>query len=185
MCNDYRFRKPLGRLREEFGELGLVLTFAGGAPNLEARDDIWPTEKAAVVTAGATGPAELALLAWGFPRPKGGPVINFRSDGRTFGHGRCLVPADGFYEFTGASRPKSKWLFTIGEDELFCFAGLVREDRFTLLTMPPGPDVAPYHDRQVVVMPRDRWAAWLDPAVPSEGLIAPPPAGTFRVVQVR
>jgi putative SOS response-associated peptidase YedK len=57
---------------------------------------------------------ELVQLRWGFPpaRPKAAPVINFRSEGRRFPKGRCLIPASHFFEFTGARPPKSKWKFT-------------------------------------------------------------------------
>jgi putative SOS response-associated peptidase YedK len=91
---------------------------------------------------------ELVQLRWGFPpaRPKGAPVINFRSEGRHFPVGRCLIPATHFFEFTGKKAPKSKWKFTkVGED-WFCFAGLWRSmpdgagEAFTLLTTEPGPD---------------------------------------------
>jgi putative SOS response-associated peptidase YedK len=117
-------------------------------------------------------------------QPKGGPLINFRSDGRRFPTGRCLIPADGFYEFTGPKAPKSKWLFTTADSDLFCIAGLVRDDRFTMLTMEPGPDIAPYHDRQIVILPRDQWAQWLDTAEP-QPVFAPLPAGSLNVVQIR
>jgi hypothetical protein len=52
---------------------------------------------------------ELVQLRWGFPppRPKGAPVINFRSEGRRFPKGRCLIPASHFFEFTGTKSPKS------------------------------------------------------------------------------
>src|SRR6185503_1672743 len=129
-------------------------------------------------------------LRWGFApaQGRGGPVINFRSDGRRFPSGRCLVPIDGFYEFTGAKSPKSKWLFTAADPALgtdfFCVAGLMRDDRFTMLTRPPGTDIAPYHDRQIVILPRAQWAAWLsrDPETPP---IAPLPAGRLAVIQIR
>ena len=51
---------------------------------------------------------ELVQLRWGFPpaRPKGAPVVNFRSEGRRFPKGRCLIPASHFFEFTGAKPPK-------------------------------------------------------------------------------
>jgi len=90
------------------------------------------------------------VCGWGFPsaRPKGPPIINFRSEGRRFPVGRCLVPASHFFEFTGTKSPKTKWKFTkLGED-WFCFAGLWRPmltggEAFTLLTTDPSPDVAP------------------------------------------
>lgn len=183
MCNEYRFRLSLDRIVEEFSRLELPLHWAGGAPNLEPRDSIRPTDTAPVIL-WDDGPT-LHQLPWGFPRPKGGPVINFRSEDRRFGPGRCLVPTDGFYEFTGAKAPKSKWLFTAVESELFCLAGLVRDGRFTLLTTSPGPDVAPYHDRQVVVLPRNAWGTWLDPKAPHDGLLVGAPAQTLAVTQLR
>ena len=187
MCNEYRFKQSLDRIAAEFSQLRIPLHWAGGAPNLEPRDSIRPTDPAPILVGSAEG-AELRQLRWGFVQPGRPPVINFRSDGRRFPSGRCLVPIDGFYEFTGAKSPKSKWLFTAADPALgtdfFCVAGLMRDDRFTMLTRPPGPDIAPYHDRQIVILPRDQWAAWLsrDPETPP---IAPLPAGSLAVIQIR
>jgi putative SOS response-associated peptidase YedK len=50
-----------------------------------------------------------------------------------------------------------------------------------MLTTPPGPDVAPYHNRQVAVLPRDKWRPWLDGSVPAKDLLGPWPEGTLRV----
>jgi len=183
MCNEFRFKTNLDRLAEEFSQLRLPIHWAGGAPNLEPRDSIRPTDPAPVIV-GAPDGAEWKQLRWGFIQAKGGPLINFRSDGRRFPAGRCLVPADGFYEFTGDKEPKSKWLFTATDNDLFCIAGLVRDERFTLLTTEPGPDIAPYHNRQIVILPRDQWAAWLGPSAETPP-IAPLPAGSLNVVQIR
>jgi putative SOS response-associated peptidase YedK len=183
MCNEYRFKQPLDRIVEEFSNLTIPLEWAGGAPNLEPRDSIRPTDPAPILIGSAKG-AELKQLRWGFQQDRGGPLINFRSDGRRFPSGRCLIPADGFYEFTGPKAPKSKWLFTAAESELFCIAGFVRDERFTMLTMPPGPDIAPYHDRQIVILPRTQWAQWLDTARPQPDF-AELPAGSLNVVQIR
>lgn len=77
-----------------------------------------------------------------------------------------------------------------GKDEpIFCIAGIWREtddvgQAFTMLTMEPGPDIAPYHDRQIVILERDAWADWLDPSVSAKSLIRPLPAGTLNVEQV-
>ena len=183
MCNEYRFRTSLDQLAEEFSRLELPLVWEGGAPNLEPRDSIRPTDMAPVIV-GREGGALLRQLRWGFPRPKGGPLINFRSEDRSCPTGRCLVPANGFYEFTGAKAPKSKWLFTPEGTDVFCIAGLIREDRFTLLTADAGPDIAPYHGRQIVVVPRRKWAAWLGPP-DAQPPLGPTPAGAFRVQQLR
>jgi putative SOS response-associated peptidase YedK len=182
MCNEYRFKQSLDRIADEFSRLSLPLVWAGGAPNLEPRDSIRPTDPAPILV-GAPQGAELKQLRWGFAQPKGGPLINFRSDGRRFPNGRCLIPADGFYEFTGDKAPKSKWLFTAANDDFFCIAGLVRDDRFTMLTTEPGPDIAPYHNRQIVILPKAQWADWLGPS--PDAIIPRLPAGSLRIEQIR
>jgi putative SOS response-associated peptidase YedK len=178
MCNEYRFKQSLDRISWEFSRLKLPLHWAGGAPNLEPRDSIRPTDPAPIVMG-----EELKQLRWGFQQPGRPPVINFRSEGRRFPTGRCLILADGFYEFTGSKYPKTKWLFTPSDgSELFAIAGLVREDRFTMLTCEPGPDVAPYHNRQIVILPKSDWAAWLSPG--EQPPFGPLPAGSLKVEQV-
>lgn len=117
------------------------------------------------------GEAELVQLRWSWPGLGGKPVYNFRSEGRRFTTGRCLIPADAFYEFTDLEPPaprrakKVKWAFTLTGGDWFCIAGLWRPspegDAFTMLTIAPGPDVAPYHDRQIVVLRRADWNAWI------------------------
>src|SRR3569623_1240211 len=154
MCNEYRFKQSLDRIVDEFSQLRVPIHWAGGAPNLEPRDSIRPTDHAPILLGDGRGGAELKQLRWGFVQPSRPPVINFRSDGRRFPSGRCLIPADGFYEFTGTKYPKSKWLFTATNDDFFCIAGLVRDGRFTMLPMEPGPDIAPNHTRQIVIQPK-------------------------------
>jgi putative SOS response-associated peptidase YedK len=58
-------------------------------------------------------------------------------------------------------------------------------DAFTLLTTDPSPDVAPIHDRQMVVLDRADWLAWLDLTLPESELLRPLPAGSLAVEQVR
>ncbi len=117
--------------------------------------------------------------------------LNFRSEGRRFPKGRCLIPASHFFEFPGTKSPKSKWKFTKPGEDWFCFAGLWRlmpdgaGEAFTLLTTEPGPDVAPIHDRQMVVLDRADWLAWLDLTRPESELLRPLPAGNLAVEQVR
>lgn len=183
MCNEYSFTQTLDALREQLQRRQLQLNFEGGAPNLEPRTSVRPTEGAPVIV-GASDGALLKQLRWGFTRPQGGPIINFRSDGRRFASGRCLIPMDGFYEFTGEKAPKAKWRFEKSAGGFFLVAGLIREDRFTLLTMPPGPDIAPYHDRQIAILPKVLWADWLD-VNKSQPELPALPAGSLTPVRVR
>jgi putative SOS response-associated peptidase YedK len=99
----------------------------------------------------------------------------------------------GFTCLTSPHRPKKKpkdrWLFTKKDEPIFCIAGVWREtpevgQAFTILTMEPGPDIAPYHDRQIVILERNAWADWLDPTVSAKSLIKPLPAGTLAVERV-
>lgn len=53
-----------------------------------------------------------------------------------------------------------------------------------MLTMPSGPDTAPYHDRQIVILERSAWADWLDPTVSAKSLIRLLPEGSLSVEQV-
>jgi putative SOS response-associated peptidase YedK len=194
MCNDYGHKVPYDRLLQQFETLRVPILFPRGAPNLEPLEDIRPTDKAPIIKGLEGGGGEFAELRWGFPpaRPKAGPVINFRSDGRRFQQGRCLVPASHFFEFTGTKYPKTKWRFTVKGRDWFCMAGLWRTtqtpqgpvEAFTILTCEPGPDMAPYHDRQVVVLRRAQWAEWLDISKPIDADFEPPPEGTFEVNEV-
>ena len=71
----------------------------------------------------------------------------------------------------------------------FCIAGIWRAnpdvgEAFNMLTTEPGPDVAPYQGRQVVVLGREDWGRWLDAAVPAGEVLRPAGAGTLEVEQV-
>ena len=170
MCNLYTQTKSVDEIARVFADLQIPLGFPEGIPNLEPRD-IRITDSAPIVRTGAGGGFELIVRRWSWPGPAGKPVYNFRSDGREFASGRCLILADGFYEFTAPANPKQKrkdrWLFTRADEPLIGVAGLVRTvpeigEAFTMLTTEPGPDVAPYHNRQVAVLPSADWQAWLE-----------------------
>jgi putative SOS response-associated peptidase YedK len=53
-----------------------------------------------------------------------------------------------------------------------------------MLTMPPGPDIAAYHDRQIAIVARADWAAWLDPSISAKAVLKALPAGSLAVEQV-
>ena len=101
-----------------------------------------------------------------------------------------MVPASHFFEFTGAKSPKTKWKFTKAGEDWFCFAGLWRPmtaggEAFTLLTTDPSPDVAPIHDRQMVILERSDWSAWLEQTGNEASLLRALPAGSLKIEQVR
>jgi putative SOS response-associated peptidase YedK len=113
-----------------------------------------------------------------------------RSDGREFPKDRCLVPLDGFYEYTAPDDPKQKrkacWLFRPAAGQEFAIAGLLRPhpqvgEAFTLLTAPPGPDVERLHNRQIVLLRPDQWRSWLDGSAKSVDMLQPTIAGSLDV----
>ncbi|WP_322419578.1 SOS response-associated peptidase [Mesorhizobium huakuii] len=195
MCNDYRLMVDVASIVEDFADLKIKIRFSEGAPNIAAREDIKITDIGPIIRTvdGAQGEGDLVQRRWSWPGQNKRPVYNFRSDGRELASNRCLIPADGFYEFTDPTekgkKRKDKWLFTKRDERIFCIAGIWREtddvgEAFTMLTMEPGPDIAPYHDRQIVILERKDWAEWLDPSVSAKSLIRPLPARTLSVEQV-
>jgi putative SOS response-associated peptidase YedK len=190
MCNDYRL---LERVPAE--TLFPYVLAPEGMPNFEPRADIRITDRAPIIRAATDKPGavELVQRRWSWPGPGGKPVFNYRADGRDFPRGRCVILADGFYEFTAQSDPKAKtkhkWLFTLKGHDWFGIAGLWRQDAsvgeaFTMLTIAPHPDVASYHDRGIGILSRGDMARWLDPAIPSREVLKPLPAGSLLVTQV-
>lgn len=185
MCNNYRLQVPANQLAAPFRDASPPLTFPGGLPNLEATD-YRIGDRAPIVTLGADGP-QLIMTPWAWKGPTGKPVFNFRSDGRSFAQStRCLIPADGFYEFTEpkVAGKKTKWLFTMTGQPWFWIAGIVKDGAFTMLTTQPGPDVAPYHDRQIVVLPPGAGVHWLALSAAEDLILSPCPAGGLTVQKV-
>jgi putative SOS response-associated peptidase YedK len=191
MCNLYTQKESVDEIARLFRDIQMPLEFPEGLPNLQPADlaitDPGPIVRAA---AGEQPRFELVVRRWSWPGPGGKPVYNFRSEGRDFPSGRCLILADGFYEFTAAADPKAKrkdrWLFTSPAEPMVGIAGLVREapgigEAFTMLTTDPGPDVAPYHVRQVAVLPSADWRSWLDGSIAAGELLRPAAAGTLEV----
>ena len=193
MCNLFRLEKAHDLAARVAQELGRAIDFPEGIPNFEPRAEIRITDRAAIVRIGPAGEPELVQRRWSWPGPGGKPVYNFRSERREFPTGRCLILADGFYEFTSHTDPKSKrkhkWLFTLKDQPWFAVAGLWRNDpavgeAFTMLTGDPSPDVAPYHHRSIVVLPPADWRRWLDSSIPASDVLRPLPAGSLLVEQV-
>jgi putative SOS response-associated peptidase YedK len=172
----------------------MPLRFPEGVPNLQPTD-ICITDPAPIVrAAGDSAQFDLLVRRWSWPGTGGKPVYNFRSEGREFSSGRCLILADGFYEFTASADPRQKrkdrWLFTSPKEPMLGIAGLIRDvpelgQAFTMLTTEPGPDVAPYHNRQVAVLRSADWRGWLDYTVPAGELLGPLPAGSLEMREAR
>lgn len=211
MCNEVARRIALGQLREDWSQLRIPLAFPEGAPNMEPLERVRITDPTVIIRAdpSATGPepatAQLVTRRWSWPM--GGsagnrPLYNLRSEGREFASsataGRCLIPVDGFYEFTKPEVPgqkrKTKWLFTPAAGgpltgDYLCIAGIWRRhdvvgEAFTMLTTAAGPDVAAYHARQVVVLASADWGRWIDGSTPAELLCRPAPPGSLAVSKV-
>lgn len=194
MCNEAARRIDLGLLREDFAHLRIPLHFPEGLPNMAPLASVRITDPTVIVRAVEEGSsdAELVTRRWSWPGAHGRPVYNYRSDGRNIVRGRCLIPVDGFYEFTAPApghKRKTRWIFTHARAPWFCIAGVWKHDdrvgeAFSMLTTEPAPDIAPYHDRQVVVLDRSDWARWLDGSAPSAELCRAAPAGTLLPARV-
>lgn len=193
MCNDYRLKVDIASIAQDLEDLKIKITMPEGTPNVEAREDIKISDVAPIVRSGEVrGTGQLVNRRWSWAGQGGKPVYNFRSEGREFTSHRCLILADGFYEFTKAEDPKqkrkTKWLFTLRDHPWFCIAGIWREapegEAFTMLTMEPGEDIAPYHSRQIIPLTRDQWSDWLDPTVPAGEVLRALKKGNLSVAQV-
>lgn len=174
---------------------------------LTPRWNIAPTQTAPVFRVGADGKRSLDSLRWGLvpswaqDLKFGARTINARADTvatkptfrAAFKARRCLVPANGFYEWTKDVAPKRPYYFHRADDAPLLFAGLWETwtdkatgevvETYTILTRPAYDVVAPVHDRSPLAMPADRWDAWLDPAARDSSklarlLDAPAPAMT-------
>lgn len=173
---------------------------------LQPRYNIAPTQPVAVVGLKPDGAAfGLRMVRWGLiphwtenPK-KQPPLINARSEGidgkptfaEAFRRNRCLVPADGYYEWIGAGKTKRGFHIHRADRGLMAFAGLwdawTGDDgkpvlSCTIITTTAASNLSSLHDRMPVIVPPDRFSHWLAPRaepsqlkallVPAEGLEA-------------
>jgi len=159
---------------------------------LPPRFNIAPGEEILVVRRDA-GVRVLERSTWGLSplwlRRPGAPLLNIRAEtllgrpGRsaTANQGRCLVPAGGFFEWHRIGRARQPWYFRLRDSPLFGLAAVSEtagdkvddavgdprkaRRRCALLTTRPNELVAPVHDRMPVIIPREAYAAWLDPGL--------------------
>lgn len=185
--------------------------------DLGPRYNVAPTDEVYAVAESATsGRRRLGTFRWGLvpfwsKDPSGGArMINARAESllekpafkRSFERYRCLVPADGFYEWEaveGRAR-KQPWYFHRRDGDVLAFAGLWAvwrphkdsdEGRLvtcSIITGEPNDLVRPIHDRMPVMLPPSAWEAWLDPANDDldelQGLLVPAPSELFEAVAV-
>lgn len=192
MCNEFSRTRQL---------MEAIAAFEGrGLPIFQWEDGRVPNDQEGKPSIRISDPALVVRLKdealvgsmtrWAWPSPKGAPVFNFRSEGRDFSHSdRVLVPADGFFEYTAPQakgvKLKDKHRFTLTGEDWFWIAGIVKEGCFALLTTEPGPDIAPYHDRQIVTFAPEQGLDWLSLARPERELLRPLPAGGLTVETLR
>jgi putative SOS response-associated peptidase YedK len=174
MCGRYALHSLVDDLQKHFGLFDGV--------DFQPRFNIAPSLRLPVVRS-ADGRRELVLCRWGFVphwmkgTPKAHP-INARAETAAdkpwfraaMRRQRCLVPANGFYEWTHGRTPKQPWYFRLADAELMAFAGLwdtwehdgERSDTFAILTTTANDALRPVHDRMPVILDPDQYGRWLE-----------------------
>ena len=198
MCGRFTLRAPWEEVAAFFG-------LDGPGPNLRPRYNVAPSQPVAAVRAEGEE-RRLSMLRWGLipswakDPAIGHRLINARAETarekpafrRAFAARRCLIPADGFYEWERAGARRQPWFIAAREGGLFAFAGLwerwrVREgarltgalaearpggtvETCAILTTGANPALAPIHERMPVILPPDAFDPWFAGE-------APPPLG--------
>lgn len=187
MCARYTLHTPADLLAERFG--------LNQVPDLRPRYNVSPTQAVPVIGTKVGGHGRgLALFKWGFvphwahddsgPKPvnaKAETVASSVMFGDSFRKRRCLVPADGFYEWRTVNRKKLPVWFYRADNAPFAFAGVwdvwpgPRGKEFTvaILTTEPNELTKTVHDRMPVILKPADEATWLDPAVEDPDRLLP------------
>jgi putative SOS response-associated peptidase YedK len=177
MCSRYSLTSPAEAVRAYFK--------VGGADAFPPRYNIAPTQPVPIVRVGTAGSRELVLVRWGLipswvkdPR-EFTTLINARSEGaldkpsfrNAMKYRRCLIPANGFYEWTGPKGDKRPYLIRPSDGGLMAFAGLWEHwqgvdgselETMAILTTSANRTLAPIHDRMPVILQPDEFEDWLD-----------------------
>ena len=196
MCGRYTLTSPLEALRDLFG--------ISERPNLSASYNIAPTHKVATVRIGDDGSRHFAWLAWGLlpswakDAITSGPLINARGETvaskpsfrDAFRKRRCLIAADGFYEWKTEEpgAPRQPYRITLAEERLFAFAGIWERwenpkaaesdesalETCAIVTTHAAPSIAQIHHRMPVILNAADHETWLTAAVDeTQALIRP------------
>ena len=175
MCGRFTQRKPAKALEEHFGV---------EVPETQPGFNIAPTQNVQAVRGGDDG-REAAWLKWGLvpawakDASMGARLINARSETvsekpsfrEAFKKRRCIIPADGFYEWRRTERGKQPYFFHMRDDRPFGFAGLWERwegtegeviNSCTILTTEANEVLRPVHDRMPVILHPEEYSRWLE-----------------------
>jgi putative SOS response-associated peptidase YedK len=182
MCGRYRLSRRKQIVEEYFDTVS-------DEPDWTPRYNIAPTQPIPVIRQNPKVPVrELSLMKWGLipawaPNPSvAAQMINARSETAAtkpafrdaLKSRRCLIPADGFYEWKRDGKTKQPFCFEVNQGQLFAFAGLW--DRWkdpngnwiktcSILTTTPNAVTSSVHDRMPVILDPDGYDLWLDPGM--------------------
>lgn len=205
MCGRFTLRTPPAELAEIFSLIR--------EPELRPRYNIAPGQPvAAIVFDEQRSPHELVMLRWGLvpswaKDPKiGYRTINARADTvatkpafrSAFRRRRCLIPADGFYEWQKLdAKHKQPYLISRRDERPFAFAGLYEHwsapdgaalDTCTIITTDANAPLSVLHDRMPVILDEAAYDVWLDPSrqdlAELEALLRPAPDDLLHFVPV-
>ena len=204
MCGRFTLRTPTNLLVQQF----LLDT----APELPLRYNIAPTQDVAVVRKTEELPERnLVLLKWGLipswakDAKMGARMINARGETvaekpsfrAAFKRRRCLVLADGYYEWQKDGKRKQAVYITMDDERPFAFAGLWEYwdragegplESCTIITTNSNDLTADIHDRMPVILSDDNYDLWLDPELqdkePLLPLLEPYPSDEMKVTRV-
>jgi putative SOS response-associated peptidase YedK len=189
MCNDYAREIEAARVIAAMEEMKNIppFTYTGGRiPNDAAPTPHVKIRDTGLIVRLKDERLEGEMMTWAWLQGKR-PVFNFVSEGRDFSKtDRCLILATSFYEYTAPEEQKPKvklqdqHQFKLKGQDWFWIAGIVKNGCFAMLTVKPGPDVLPYHDRQIVVLPPARGMDWLTLAQPERDILTALPRGTLN-----
>jgi putative SOS response-associated peptidase YedK len=207
MCGRFRLARSKELLEEAFGAVD------GSVPvEWSPRYNVAPGQPIVAVRQDAARPVrELVPLRWGLipswakESSIGYKMINARAETAAekpafrdaMKRRRCLIPADGFYEWKKEGKQKLPYCFTLSDDEIFAFAGLWERWRSpagepvescTILTTEPNELAREIHDRMPVILPPDAYELWLDPGFARvdelKAMLQPYPARVMRRFRV-
>lgn len=191
MCGRFTSTTEPAALATYFGAADVVADDLGRRYNVAPTDEVYAVAESKDGEERRLGSFRWGLVPfWSKDPSAGSRMINARSETiltsrafkRSFTNRRCIVPADGFYEWEPlpGSRRKQPWYLTRTDGDVFAFAGLwdswrperrSREARgdermvsCTIITTDANEVVRPIHDRMPVVLPPSAWDVWLDPA---------------------